>query len=527
MTLRRTGAPLVLLLALASPTPALASSALEYPDNGVAQFSRGGAWLATASDPIAAFYNPAALALQPTAASAGMTLAFQRICFRRRGPFDSDVSYSAVGEPYPEVCNENAGRPNLFFNLGVTFRASEKLGIGLSLIPPSSFGKTEWPASVDVTDASGQRRTIPAPQRYLSLGQSGTTYFLTLAAGYAVGKSLRVGAGFVAGASSIELDFASLGRADPAQLRTGDDASSDRRQQLRARDLFVPGVVASVDYSATPQVDVAIWYRYSDAIRARGDLDVGAPLYGTAPANPVLPECSGGASTGCALRTQARDQLGADPLRMTIPIAMEARLGARWHFPQPPATGLLAERLGKQARPTRDPLRDDVYDLELDVTWANNSAADTTEIRLPRALSVTGSEGVFPENADVPLAHDDTFGARLGGQYAVIRNEFAVRIGTWIETPAAGNEDLDVTLVPAWRGGLATGVVFRVQAVDLELGYQHVYNLGLDNHGSGRRRAIAGSSPDPAFDFRSYHAVNGGAVTQSANVFALGAIARF
>ena len=130
-------------------------------------------------------------------------------------------------------------------------------------------------------------------------------------------------------------------------------------------------------------------------------------------------------------------------------------------------------------------------------------------------------------NSDLEQAYDDSFGARLGGQYAIIRNAFAVRLGTWIRNPGRRRGGLDVTTVPGWRGGLATGVVFRVQAVDLELGYQHVYNLGLDNHGDGRRRAVAGSSPEPAFDFRSYHAVNGGSVTQSANVFALGAIARF
>ena len=518
---------LALPAALAFPKAAWASSATEYPDNGVAQFSRAGAWLAMASDPIAGYYNPAALALQPTAVAAGTSIAFQRICLRRRAPFDRDASYSAVGEPYPEVCNENARRPNLFFNFGTSFRVGEKLGIGLSVLPPSSFGKVEWPASVPVTDASGQTRRIPAPQRYLSLGSDDTVYFLTLAAGYAVAENLRVGAGFVAGAAWIELDYASLGRADPAQLRAGDDASSDRREHLEARDLFVPGFVASVDYSATPELDLAAWYRYSDAIRARGNLDAWAPLYGTPPANPVLPECSSGTTTGCAQNTRARDQLGTDPLRLKIPIAMEARIGIRWHWARPPATGLLAERIGKLRHSTRDPLRDEVCDVELDLTYSNNSAASGSEVRLPRALTVAGSEGVVPANSDRPPAHNDSFGARLGGQYAFIRNQFAARAGTWVETPAADVEDLDVTYVPAWRGGLAIGLVFRVQAVDLEFGYQHVYSAGLDNQGNGRRRATAGSSPEPTFDFRSYHAVNGGSVTQSANVFALGAVARF
>jgi hypothetical protein len=523
----RAFAKLALAASFCVPRTASASSATEYPDNGVAQFSRAGAWLATASDPIAGFYNPAALATQPTAVAAGAQLAFQRICFRRRGPGNRDASYSAVGEPYPEVCNENAAKPNLLPNLAAGFRASEKLGLGVSLSPPSNFGKVSWPASVALTDSSGRRRSIPAPQRYLSLGGDSTSYFVTFAAGYALKQQLRVGAGFVAGFAVIELDVASLGRADPAQLRTGDDASTDRRHHLEAKDLFVPGVVASLDYSPTPNLDVAAWYRYSDAIRARGDLDVWAPLYGTPPASSVLPECSGAAGVACSQRTRARDQLGTDPLAVTIPVPMEARIGLRWHVPQPAATGLLAERLGKSTFATRDPLRDDAYDLELDLTWAHNSAADTTEIRLPRALAVDGSPGVVPENSDVSHEWNDSFGARLGGQYAVIRGEFAIRLGTWIETPAASAENLDVTAVPAWRGGFATGLVLRVQAVDLEFGYQRIYNLGLDNHGDGQRRAVAGSSSAPGFGFRSYHAVNGGSVSQSANVFAFGAVARF
>ncbi len=504
--------------ALALLLRAATSGADQYPDNGVAQFSRGGAWLATASDPIAAFYNPAALALQKTSASVGAHVAFQRICFERRGPDGGTASYSPIGEPYPDVCNEDAGRPSFLPHFAASLRASDRLGFGLSVAPPASYGSISWPASVEVTDSAGQRRAIPAPQRYLSLGEDETSYFVTLAAGYALRADLRVGAGFVAGFSSLELDFAGIGQADPAQVRSGDDATTDRRHHVNARDLFVPGFVVSVDYSPAPTLDLAAWYRFSDSIRARGDLDVWSPLYGPAPANSVLPECTAGTSGACAARTRASDQFGNDPLRLKRAVPMQARIGARWHLAQPPATGLLAERIGPRVRPTRDPLADDRCDLELDLTYANDSAAETTEIRVPRAAL----------NLDQSDRYRDHFGARLGGQYAVIRNEFGVRLGTWIETPGADAADLGVTAVPGWRGGLATGLVFRVQAVDLEFGYQHHYDFGLDNGGAGRRRAIAASSTDPAsFSGRSYHGVNGGSVSQSANVFALGAVARF
>jgi hypothetical protein len=524
----RTRAAAVAALVSALPARASASSATEYPDNGVAQFSRGGAWLATASDPLAAFYNPAALALQATAASVGAHVAFQRICLARKGPGGAAASYSPIGEPYPEVCNENAGRPSFLPHLAVALRASERLGVGLSVTPPASYGRLEWPAGTEVTDASGQRRAIPAAQRYLSLGSDETSFFITLAAGLAIRKNLRAGVGFVAGVSQLELDFASIGQADPAQLRSGDDASTDRRHHVEARDLFVPGAVASVDYSPTPTLDVAAWYRYSDAIRARGNLDVWSPLYGAAPASNELPECSPGSSGACAARIRASDRLGKDPVSLKRAIPMQLRIGARWHVPHPPATGLLAERLGPRTRTTRDPLADDHYDLELDLTYSNDSAAKTTEIRLPQALALGGTAAAVPANSDQSHGYHDSFGARLGGQYAVIRNVFGIRLGTWIQTPKSAAEDLDVSAVPAWRGGLATGVVFRVQAVDLEFGYQHAYNFGLDNGGDGGRRAVAGSSTEPAnFDGRSYHAVNGGKVSQSANVFALGAIVRF
>src|SRR5215510_12330881 len=91
----KTRATLALIVAaLGFSRQAAASSALEYPDNGVAQFSRGGAWLATATDPIAGYYNPAALAWMPTSLGIGMNLAFQTICYERKGPDNSEVGPS-------------------------------------------------------------------------------------------------------------------------------------------------------------------------------------------------------------------------------------------------------------------------------------------------------------------------------------------------------------------------------------------------------------------------------------------------
>ena len=503
-----------------------ASSAVEFPDNGVAQFSRGGAWLVTASDPIAGYYNPAALATQPTSFGVGFNLVFQKICFERHGSNGTPQSYRDGGEAYPEVCNDNAGRPNAVPTAAFVYRVNEALGVGLTVTPPSGFGKLSWPDSVTVVNSIGFERPIPAPQRYLSMGVDATVLWPTLSAGYALTPDLRIGAGFVSGIAILELGSMSMGQVDPAVLR--DQPETDTRSTLDVKDLFVPGFVLSAHYSATPSIELGAWYRFSDSIKAKGDLEVVAPYYTNPPGNQVRTRCGepNAVPGQCAETFKSVDQIGEDRNSVTVTVPMEARIGIRWHMPHRPAAALLGEKLRRNEFFTRDPLRDDVYDIELDLSWANNSAAEEIEIRLT-PIQVAVSE--VPRNADRPTGYKDSVGARLGGQYAILRNKLGVRLGTWIESSATDAGFLTVTGVAALRGGFGGGVVFRVQAVDLELGYQHLWNAGLDNGGDGEQRGIAGTTAATSgnFDNRSYHAVNDGSVTQSGNAFSLGGIARF
>ncbi|MCC6904130.1 MAG: outer membrane protein transport protein [Polyangiaceae bacterium] len=513
--MRRAIPVLATLATLTSARASRASSALEYPDNGVAQFSRGGAWLATATDPIAGYYNPAALATQATGFGIGLNLAFQSICFQRANADGSDVGpsdgFTSQGLTYTEVCNANAGHPNLIPNVAFAYRASEKLGLGLSIVPPSSFGQVEWPDRVTPpSNPGGRTEPIPSAQRYLSLYTKGTILFPTLSVGYSLTDRLHVGVGFVAGIALLEFRSMSMSNVEAGNAR--DNFTGDSRSAVKAKDLFVPGVVASALFEATDHLDLAAWYRYSDKVRAKGDLEVTAQYYNAA-----------GQRNSKAEPTLSRDQKGADAAKIVLTIPMEARVGARWHMPLRPPTGLDAERFRNDRHRVRDPLRDDLYDCELDLTWANNGSADKTEIRFADGIFVANL-GTVPTNADRPTGWRDSFGARLGMQYNLRRNLVGLRTGTWVETSAVKEEYLSVTSVPALRGGVAVGMVLRIQSVDLETGYQHVWNAGLDNDGNGKQRAIAATgSPDN----RSYHAVNGGSVTQHANVFSLGAVTRF
>src|SRR5690606_23453348 len=100
--------------------------------------------------------------------------------------------------------------------------------------------------------------------------------------------------------------------------------------------------------------------------------------------------------------------------------------------------------VGKTFR--RDPLANDRFDVELDLTWANNSAADSLEVRFPSdpsgagRLPVSGINAEIPPNADQPRKYKDVFGVRAGGDYNVLPDRLALRAGAYFETAAVRDE---------------------------------------------------------------------------------------
>src|SRR5262249_51267576 len=138
-------------------TAARASNPLEYPDNGSAAFSRGGAWLAVANEPIATHYNPAGLATQPSGFSVEAQLAFPHTCFDRYGPGNSPVGPNDVGTPiyeYRRACSAREGFPNTIPSIAAVYRVSPRLGIGIAVVPPAAYGTAQgqFPALANGVD---------------------------------------------------------------------------------------------------------------------------------------------------------------------------------------------------------------------------------------------------------------------------------------------------------------------------------------------------------------------------------------
>lgn len=518
--------------------PAAALNPLEYPDNGSTAFARGGAWLATATDPIAAHYNPAALATQKSAVSIEGNASFQKICFDRRNPGNelTGPNQGTNTDPgttiYLPACNARTGFPKAIPAINFTWRVSSKVGIGFGLVAPSAYTDAigAWPELTDgYSRRTGQRVKVPAPYRYLTTENQSLVFLPTVGIGVEVLPRLRVGAGFVWGIAQV--DFSKIDSLTASDADRGDRSADDVRARLRTHDYFMPGAVLSAHWSATRTLDFSIWGRWMDAIRTTNvDLQLLAKYYSGSKTNPNTVE------------TRITDK-DFKYFKFQV-ITPELRAGIRFHLPRQSGVGRGIElgAGGPEGYLVRDPLHDDVFDVEFDGSFTQNSKGDTTEVRFPQgpdgsAVVDFNPGGRIPPNADRVLGYKDTWGGRLGGQVNVVRDKFALLLGGWYETRAADDAYLNTSPVPAARGGFGGGIMLRQAPLDFVIGYQRHWSQEMDNNGDGATRANAGvhTSGDPFLigaqpadrQFRTTQFINGGRLTQSADVFTMGAVMRF
>lgn len=488
-----------------------ASNGLESPEAGSNQVTRGGAWLARADDATAAYFNPAALVRQTSSVHLGAQLMMTSYCFDRRGANGQPISPGNDLAPPPgEVCADTPPFPNP--QLAASFRLHKRFALGLAVLGPHSTGNVEWPETITYADRFGDT-PHPAPNRYLLLKNNTFALFPTLSGSFAINRNLSVGAGFVWGV--VALDFSNMAEAaspqrDPSEP---DDFTQDIRSQITGVDAFVPGFVASVQWSPLRWLDIAAWYRFSDKVRTKFDLLAQSNYY-----------ANGGAVAEGNLNdpSTTTDVKEAGTFQFRIP--MEARLGFRYHMPRG-GRPKLQKWVSKHRGWARDPMATDLFDVEIDLTWAHNSTVDTYEVRVNPGINIVGTPGTVPENADQDRQWRDVLGVRLGGEYVVIPDFFALRLGGFFESKGVDDEYLTTDFHQGERIGVGGGAALRLSRFDISLGYQHTHFVKLDNGGNGKVHTLSGDATAP--NSQSRQAVNGGSLTQSLNEISLGAGVRF
>ena len=554
------------VLGLLAPRAARATNVTEFPDNGSEQMGRGGAWIARASDPLATIFNPAGLAGQPTRLTIQSNFIFEHTCFtRQKSAFDTtnDPLAGPTGA-YPRACNDIA--PTLNPQIGATIKLSERLGLGLLVIGPSSGGEKTFPDFVK--DGNGQDQA--APNRYMLVETKGIVLYPTVGIGYEVVDNLRIGASFSWGFARLNLTSASASLNADATTPAGNDT----RASLQVRDYFIPSLTGGAIWSATPNIDIAGWYKWTDAIRATGDADTAANYYTKQNAagddknvrygSTTFDDC--GTGTDVAMRTKPCGS--GNNAKITFAVPMEAKLGFRYHQPRnlPPRPDQATATPEQQAeykealraiQKNRDPLATDVFDVEANLTWANNSTIDSIQIRFPGdpsgkgTLPVAGvAGGELPPNADQKREYRDVFGLRIGGDYNVMPDKLAVRAGAFVESAAGQAQYQNIDFGAAARFGFALGGTYRLRfgegdktsALEFMLGYGHVFfadQSRTDPNASGspalagtscnKSDAIAGTQQcqDGSTRYRTKWPVNLGTITNSINVINAGVAYRF
>lgn len=521
-----------------------ATNVTEVPDNGSEQGARGGAWIARASDPLATAFNPAGLAGQHTRITLQSNFIFHHTCFTRLKAANdttfgsSDTLLDATGH-YPRVCNDI--EPTFNPQLAMTLRVSDRLGVGVAVLGPASAGEKNYPEFIE--DSNGQKQA--APNRYLLTRQAGIVLFPTVGVGYEVIDNLRLGA-------SLSWGFAKLKNAAATTALNTDaaNASNDIRANLQVADYFIPRFSLGALWSATPELDVAAWYQWTDAVRASGDVGTAANFYtrqnaegndsGVRYGDTVFSDCGTG-------RPQDEGKCGSgDNAKVKLTWPMEAKLGLRYHRPREGADSHV-----------RDPLSQDKFDVEANLTWANNSAIDAIQIRFPSdpsgrgQLPVAGIDGAeIPPNGDQVKAYRDVVGVRVGGDYNVLPDQLAIRAGTFYETRAASQQQQHIDFAGGSRFGLAIGATYRIKlgsgestsALEIMVGYGHVFieKLEREDRNASGVGALAGTScnnSDPVEGtqqcadgntrYRTKWPVNLGTITNAVNVINVGLAYRF
>lgn len=516
---RRRGPRFVLAGCLTLAATAHGSNGLETPDIGTVNLGRGGAAFLALDDGLVAFFNPARLASLSSSVHVGGSLIFSSQCFTRLGEDGQPVSPGndipgpgADGGPGAEVCSEHP--PFVNPQLAGNVRITDRIGVGLSVAGPHGIGTLSWPESISYSSNFGDR-TQPAPQRYMLVERSSALVFPTLSVGVQVldkaahGVGLSLGAGFIWGISTIRstsfVESTSAGENDVAADDFFRSGNGDVQVNLDAKDLFVPGFVVSAMAETTVASDrnleFGAWFRWQDDIRAGLDAELHARYW------------QAGGTPDSAAQSDEFTTNAKDAGTMTIAIPMEAKVGVRYAKRRPGA--MVA---------SFDPLATDEYDIELDVTWANNSSFEALEVAFEGDVDVQGTPGQLPNNSSVPHNWKDVVGARLGGSFVVMPSRLALRAGGFFETAGQAPEDLHVDFHMGPKLGLGLGGTVRIGPVDLSAAYQHTFFFDLDNGGEGNLLAASG---DQSAGQKSRQTVNGGKLSGNMNELALGATVRF
>lgn len=411
---------------------------------------------ARVNDFMATWQNPANLAVVPnTDLGFEMRLPILSACYQRF--FDDNVEYKQPGA-YPgfqgsemtgKMCNEAA--PGLTANTGWAQSFDSGWGYGIGLFTPAGVGGSKYGNDTIPSWYPSENEThevtsmgAAAPSRQMGIERDAVTAYLMVGLGAAPIKQLRFGV-------SAGWGVASVYNKSAVSVLGGTFRDQEVINEIRATDWAIPRLNASVVVSPFDFLDLFAVATYQGDINAKGNAILtangikGAPLKNCSDPTP---------GTHCKI----------EGVKLDVPFhTMEATFGAR----------ISVARDGRVRDRVLDPMKDELFDFEVDISWAQTSAVDQYEVTLhnktvddpkvPKIQFANAPDATFSYprlSTTVPKHWKDTWTFRAGGDLQLIPEVVSVRGGVSYATRAAPVEYMNIDYWPVKKLGIHLGATF-------------------------------------------------------------------
>jgi hypothetical protein len=517
--MRRTGFGLALWCAVLAWPRMAAAGGTEFPAGGTRGLGRGGTEFARADDASIMNRNPALLAdLWGGTALSSFHFLLVDSCFHATGGYGNRLSGTDVinvggktyvlpaptggtdldggkiptllGEPYPEVCY--SGPMPVLPTVAVSLKLAPDLGVGFGFFPPDIAALNQWGNRDGTVETDKGLR--PSPTRYFRSHLNTSFFTLLGAVGYRFSDLLRVGFGF-------QWNLVAYESTTWARATNTLNIRDDVRVDTFGKDLFIPGVVASVHVVPHENLDVALGFKWSDRIRSDVKVDLTTGAFGTGEPFFYLDEFGNMQGKSGTVPNTSHNQKGTvnSPPIWAPQLSMGVRYAQRL---KPRVTSETWEaRHAAAGREVEDSMVTERWDVELNGIVYLNSVNDQQEFTTTGAnvtlleAQPTGDTVPLPTNVGTCSKYNAAAGRcegvwrvptrwhgktqlslRAGGDYNLFPGLLALRAGVSYETDGADVEYLDITRYMLGRIGVHSGFTVRIaDRTDVSFAFAHFF----------------------------------------------------
>jgi long-chain fatty acid transport protein len=414
-----------LLGAVTVAAPALADGGYYSGALGARAAGRGGAFVARADDVTAVAINPAGLAkLEGTVIEVGNQLSYNGYAYTRAPTADNGNVQNGVAPTvvFGQVRNGTPVQP-----------ADPFLGVG------SNLGLRNWGFAIAAFAPPGISREqfpVDGGQRYLMVNREAIILDYAASAAWKFRDVFGVGA-TLEWISVPRLVYSLVINANPAPGAANPVSSMyDILATTTGSDPFAFNAILGAWVRPTPAIELGLAGQVVPA-----NIVTHSTLSLTALDPAVLGDV-----------TLSRQGVPANDVTVKLPLPLLVRAGARYR-------GLTAGR--------------EVYDLELDVeyeTWsrANQFTVETNGLEATAA----GNQTVKLNQITVAKHWSDTLSVKLGGDFALVPDRWALRAGAYYESAVAPAATANVDFPGGQQIGGALGASLLLRRWEIALAYQ-------------------------------------------------------